>query len=367
MSDRFRKMLIPVAFLLLFHAGCVEKKIEAPKRPDAVPVIVGDAISRKVEYLLNQVGTLIASQQVILRSEIEGRVVEILFTEGGDVKSGDTLIKLDSAKIQAEIRNLESRINQLQIRLANKNRTLERNRPLLEKNLVSRMQFDDLQTEISETEAEIAQAQAKLALEKVLLSDTIIRAPFAGVAGERNLSIGDYLKIGDPVLTIVDLDPLEISFQVPEKYTPSLSLAQTVQLSVAPYPDRVFQGTLFFLAPEIDINTRMLLVKARVANGERLLKPGLFARVKLVTEVHENAVTVPWESIIQTENETYLYTVEEDKAHKVPIRLGQITNEWAELVESGLSPGAQVVLEGKYAVKEGVKVKVQPRPQSSKT
>lgn len=338
--------------------GCTKRKEEVKKETPAVPVITGKTSVRRVEYRLNQVGSLEASQEVTIRSEIEGRIVEIVFSEGSEVKKGQILLLLDAAKIKAEILNLEARIDQLQIRLANKKRTLERIRPLVERDLISQLRFDDLQTEIQEIEEEITQGRSTLAFQKERLSDTVIRAPFDGTADVRNISSGDYLKVGDSVVTIVDLDPLDMTFQVPERFKPRLVIGGEVVLRVDPYPDRTFMGMISFVAPRVDVKTRTFQVKARVDNIQGLLNPGMFARVEVVTDIHESALTAPWESIIQTEDGTYIYTVFENLARKVPVRLGKITSEWAEIFDADLKPGVNVILEGKFAVKDGARVVV---------
>ncbi|MDY6971472.1 MAG: efflux RND transporter periplasmic adaptor subunit [Thermodesulfobacteriota bacterium] len=344
------------SFFFYFCQGCNKNEGKNNNETLAIPVITAEAVTRKVVYTLDQVGTLEAIREVGIRSEIEGSIVEILFDEGRAVERGALLVRLDSAKIQAEIEALEARISQLQVRLANRGRTLERKRPLVNQELVSRIDFDDLQTEIQEIEAEIVWVRADLAHVKERLNDTFIRAPFDGVAGPREISVGDYLKVGESVVEVIDLDPLEMTFQIPEKFSPRISINQEVLLTLSPFPDRRFTGEIFFISPVVDINTRTFMVKARIENKEHVLKPGMFAHVELVTEIHDNALTVPWESIIQTEDETYIYIVKGEVADKFPIRLGKVTDEWAELLGGGLSPGAKVILEGKYAVKEGMKV-----------
>jgi RND family efflux transporter MFP subunit len=363
---KFLYIFVILFFPFFLYQGCAKKKEEGNNKISAFPVITGQTSIRKVVYTLNQVGTLEATQEVTIRSEIEGSIIEILFKEGRGVKKGELLLKIDSTKIQAKIRSLKASIDQLKVRLANRQRTLDRNRPLVEKELISRLNFDNLQTEIKEIESEIAQIRANLALEEERLSDTFIRAPFDGVTGTRNISVGDYLRVGEPVVTVVDLNPLEITFNIPERYSPNISVGQEVFLTVVSFPKIVFKGTIFFISPRVDVNTRNFQVKARVDNSKHLLKPGMFARVELMTEVHENALTVPWESIIHTESEIYIYIVEGNTAKKVPIHLGKTTNEWAEVIDTNIPPGKKVILEGKYAVKDGMKISIKKEKNKEK-
>ena len=324
----------------------------------AVPVTTGTVKVMRIEYILEQVGTLTASQEVMLRSKAQGRVMDIYFEEGKGVKKDDILVKVDDAKIVAEIKNLKARIDQLEIRLENKDRSLERNRSLVEQNLVSKEMYDNLQTEINEIKSQITQAKANLLQQQESLSDTLIRASFNGVAGPRNFSVGHYLKVGDPVVSIVDLKALEIAFKIPEKYKQRLMPDQKVHIVVDAYPEKKFTGEIFFIAPEVSVDTRTFLVKARVDNSEKALNPGMFARAELVTEVHENAVTVPWESIIQTESETYIYIADENTAKKISLRLGKVTEDRAEVLDTHLSDGQTVIVEGKYSVKDGSEIRI---------
>lgn len=348
-------ILITAGLALL--AGCTVKAQESVKINSALPVILGEVTPRRVENVLNQIGTLMARQEVLIRAEAEGLITKIFFTEGKDVRKGDVLVQLDPAKIESQVKNLVAKIDQLDVRLANKKKELERNKPLLKQNLVSSQQFDNLTAEINETEAEIVQAQADLALQRERQADTTIRSPFDGVTGARTLSVGDYLKVGDPVLKVLTPDPLEIQFLVPEKYIPSVRLGQTVQISVEAYPGRMFEGTIFFISPDVDVVTRNIEVKAELGNAERLLKPGMFARISLVTEVREDSLTVPTESLVIAEDETYILVVDEQMtAHKVSVRPGQITKEWTEILDANLPPGVKVIVEGKYSAKDGSKV-----------
>ena len=341
-------------------AGCgseKEQKKQVVKQRDVI-VTTASVAKRKVVYTLEQVGDLRSGEEAMLRAQAAGAVAEILFKQGAGVKKGDVLVRLDDAKTRAEIRNLKARIEQLKVRLAFQQKTLQRNRNLLKRSAIPQQQFDQLASEVKETELAISQVQADLARRKELLTETVIRAPFSGVVGAKIISLGDYLKIGDQVVQVVVLDPLEIGFNVPERYKSKLFAGQKVGLKVASEPDRSFEGSIFYISPMVDVRTRTFLVKAKVDNRERRLNPGMFARVSLVTDVHSDARAVPWSSVIQTENESFVYLVRDGKAVKTPIRLGKVTTEWAEVLEPALKAGEAVIVEGKYAAKDKGKVKI---------
>lgn len=344
--------------LLWGVGGCGrgEKKQEAVT-PTATVVTLGKITARRVEKVLNQVGTISSPKMVTIRAELAAPVEEILFQEGAEVKKDQLLVKLDAAKVLADMRNLEQRIHQLKIRLAHQKRNLERNRPLVKDNLVSQMKYDDLETEIALAQAALAQAQADMSRQKEMLADTEIRAPFAGVVGSKNLSVGDYLKAGEPVVKVVSLDPLEMGFSVPERFKAGIFKGQEVDILTVAYPGRKFIGKVSFISPVVDTHTRSFRVKASVDNPQHLLNPGMFGRLKVTVDVRGNAICAPWASIIQTEKETYIYLVENDKAKKVPVTLGKIESTWAEILEPKLEAGTPVILEGKFMVKDGGEVR----------
>ena len=364
---------ILLGFSTVFFMGCGKKKEEKRVARDmTVPIVTATADKQTVEYILYQVGSLVANQEVTIRTETQGKVLEILFNEGSPVKKGDVLVRLDDAKITADIQSLQAKVEQLEVRLKNRLKSLERNRSLMEQNLVSVERFDDMVTEIDEIKSQIIQTKAGLNRQKENLADTVIRAPFDGIAGERMFSPGHYLRTGDPVVSVIDLNPLKIEFKVPEKYKKNLFLDQDVKLAVDAYPDTKFIGKLSFIDPEVEVSTRTFLIKALVNNDEKMLSPGMFAKAELVAEVRKDAVTVPWESVIQTESETYLYTTDGKTAKKHAIELGKVVGDRVEILNATLAPGEKVITEGKFAAKDGAAVKICTdeticRPEEEKT
>ena len=346
----------PLIFIALLSAtGC--KKAPEQKPEPLPPVTVEKVMAKDIVYKLQRVGSLEAKETVMIKCEAEGRVKGIFFEEGDWVEEGKVLIKIDDAKIKTTMDQLNARLRQTETQLANSIKTLQRKEPLVSEGLVSEQDYDDLVAQIDIEKATLVEIKAQLAHNRELLDDTEVRAPFAGVTSERQISPGDFMRMGDPVVRLVQLDPLEISFQADEKYKQRLRPDQAVTLTVSAYPDRVFNGQVFFISPDIDITTRTFRVKGLVNNAEHLLNPGMFAEVTIETNTHKNALVVPWESVIQLEDEVYVYVIIDNKARKVPVTLGQVGDETAEVL-GDLEAGQFVVVEGKYALHEGMEVEI---------
>ena len=348
------EQIIIIAVALTLFPGCGNQQ-QSEQKKEGIPVTVSEVMSRDVIHRLHRVGSLEAKESVILKAEIDERVIEIFFEEGSMVESGQILIKLNDAKVKAQIDELKSRLRQIDLQLANSKKKLVRKKPLVKKNLVSRQEFDDLKTKIEIEKAAITEIKAQLTYARELFKNTEIRAPFAGATSERLISVGDFLKRGNPVVRMVQLDPLEISFRVDEKYKTRLYLNQPVEITAAAQPKRKFTGTVFFISPDIDVSTRTFLIKSRITNKEHLLNPGMFAHATIITETHKNALMILGESIVQLENESYVYVLNNDKAKKIPVQVLLIEDHEAEVL-GDLKPGHKIVVEGKYALNDGASV-----------
>lgn len=356
MKRSFLIRIFPIVFVMLFSAAGCNNGVEEEPDPRP-PVAVDKVISEDIIYKLQRVGSLEAKETVMIKCEAEGRIQDILFEEGGWVEKDSILIKIDDAKIKTTMDQLKARLRQTETQLANSLKTLKRKEPLVNEGLVSQQDYDDLIARIDIEKATLVEIKAQLAHNRELLEDTEVRAPFSGATSERQVSPGDFMRMGDPIVRLVQLNPLEISFRVDEKYKEYLTPRLPVTVTVAAYPDQTFKGEVFFISPDIDITTRTFLVKGRIDNKMLLLNPGMFAEVTIETKTHKDALIVPWKSVIQLEDETYVYVVTDGTAHKVPITLGQLSEESAE-VFGDLEPGQAVVTDGKYTVKDGTAVKI---------
>jgi len=352
---RIKVNLLPLIFIIATTFwGCGSK--EAPSTKEiAIPVTLGKVKSMDVHHTIKQVGTLDANETVMVKSEAKGKIKKIFFEEGKRAKDGEILVKLDDAKIKAEIKSIEASILQLQAHLNNTKRNVLRNKDLLRDGVIDQKAYDDIITQKEMGEASIKEAEAKLSLANERLNDTSINSPFDGFTSERLVSIGDYIGVGDPIVKIVQTDPLKLAFRVPEKYAHSITVGKRALVTVEAYPKEEFSGTIYFISPDIDTSTRTFLVKAKIPNQENKLNPGMFANAKLTTEIHHNAKVTPWETLVVKEDENYVFRVDSDRAKKVPVKIILVFEGQAE-VEGSLSPGAYVVKEGKFSLKDGDRI-----------
>ncbi|MGE3936339.1 MAG: efflux RND transporter periplasmic adaptor subunit [Rhodospirillaceae bacterium] len=311
---------------------------------EAAPVRVGEMRRTAVA-----VGTLLANEMVVVRPEIAGRVAEIGFREGQTVRKGELLLRLDDSTDRAIVA-------QAQAALALARANHERAESLYRSGSGTSRALDEARAKLLNDEAVLVLSQARLVKMR-------IDAPFAGIVGLRKVSVGDYLSPGAEVANLAQIDPLKVDFRVPEIYLPAVAEGQTVAIEVDSYPDRVFAGEVFAIDPMVDPAGRSIVMRARIANPDGHLRPGLFARVTLTLRARDNALFVPEEALVPAGEGVTVLRVVDGKVEPVPVKLGERLGTEVEVL-SGLAPGDQVITAGQLKVRPGMPVKVAP-PQSA--
>lgn len=311
-------------------------------------VVAVPAVRQPVHETLALVGSFTANEQVEIKSESEGFVESIGFTEGQEVPKGTLLVTLDESKLKAGLEEAES-----SLKLSRQ--TFERAKELLEAKLISQQEYDQASSRLGADEAAVS-------LRRRQLRDAMVVAPFKGVVGARQVSPGQLVNRAMTLTWLVDLDPVKVEFNVPERFLGQVQVGQTIEVTVAAWPDRKFRGKVFFVAPFVDPVTRTVLMKAAVPNSDRLLKPGMFANLDLTLQVRADAVVIPETALSQIldGNRAMVMVVEAGdtvavRAVKVGLRLpGSI-----EVVE-GLTGAERVVVEGLQKIAPGMKVQLAP-------
>ena len=286
---------------------------ENAQQAKAFPVEVTKVSFEKVEHYLDAIGSFLPEDEVTVSTEVEGIVEKRFVDEGDRVKKGDSLIKIDDEAFRFQREEAEASLKEAEERLKNAELTLKRINQLLEEKVIDRQKYDDTVTQFNLSRATLENVKAKLKRYRKSLRDTLIVSPLGGVVSERMISEGEYVKVGTNLLKIVDIDPLKLSFALPEKFSGQLKIGQTVEVEAKAYPGKIFTGNVYFISPQVNLNTRTFEVKARVANANYQLKPGFFVDVKLFLDVNENAMVLPEGAVVMREGRYVVLIVQGEK------------------------------------------------------
>lgn len=301
------------------------------------------------------VGSLNSDESVTLASEIAGRIDKISFREGQPVTAGTLLFKLDDSVYHAER-------EQARAGMSLSERNHERALELFERKLVSARERD-------EAAAKLAVDRATLALAEARLAKTRITAPFNGVVGLRQVSPGDYINPGQPLAPLEALSVLKADFRLSESALSRIKVGQVLNLEVDAYPGEIFPGKVYAIDPILAEASRSIGVRARVPNERGRLRPGLFARVKLVISEKPNAIMVPEQAIVPQGEKLFVYVIEDGKAAMRPVVLGLRTGGRAEIL-SGVQAGDLVITAGVQKIGPGAPVmaiNLMPPPSAGST
>lgn len=320
-------------------AGGAGGAAPAPK-PVAVEMAVVEAQGFSDE--LSAVGTLKAAESVVLRPEVSGRVARIGFRDGAVVRRGDLLIALDATIPDAEV--AQARAN---VELART--TFKRNQELLAKKFISPQALDASAATLKVQEAALRLAQAKAAKMRIV-------APFAGVVGLRDVSVGGYVKEGEELVNVEDLSSLRVDFRLPETHLGRLRSGLPLEISSDALPGQTFTATVEAVDPQIDAAARSIAVRARFDNREGKLRPGMFVRVRLVFGERKGVLMIPEEAVIPGAKPR-VFRVVNGQAEAVPVRLGVRRDARVEVSE-GLAAGDLVVTAGQMKLRPGASVRM---------
>jgi membrane fusion protein (multidrug efflux system) len=296
---------------------------------------------------LRVVGSVIADESVTLRPEVAGRIASIAFDEGQAVTAGQVMFTLDPAEAEAQVASSEAATKLWQLKF-------DRARDLLNRSVMSQQEYD-------ETQATLKESRARLELERVRLQKTVIRTPTAGVAGLRQVSVGDYVEIGDELVTVDATDPVKLDFSIPEQHIARIGVGQSLMVSVQAYPGRTFTGTVYAVDPRLDVSQRSLRARGRIANPDGALRPGMFAQVDVVITRREQALWVPEEAIVPRSGEQFVFRIDDGRAMLTPVRLGVRRVGSVEILE-GLKSGDTVVTAGHTMLRDQSPVRVVDLP-----
>jgi membrane fusion protein (multidrug efflux system) len=296
---------------------------------------------------LPSVGTITPTRGVVISSEVAGIVRHIHFDSGQTVETDDLLVEFDAEVDIAEAAALDAE-SKLAVT------TRDRLQRIVKENLGSRADLDEAQAQVDSTRAEVAAKEATIRKKS-------IRAPFGGELGIRRINPGQYLAPGDPIIELVDLDPIYAEYTLPERYLGDVSEGQEIRVTVAAWPGRDFPGKISAISPNIEQSSRSVQVRAILENPEGLLHPGMFADVHTLLPQKAAIMTLPERAITYNPFGNSVFVVHEEQGNKTVKRIqvvtGNVTNGRVEIV-SGLEPGLEVVTDGHNKLRNGQTVSI---------
>jgi len=338
---RKSKITLPLAALALL-AGCGGGEAKQRERPAPLVKVAAATTMRFVERI-EAVGTARANEQVTLAAPVTERILRLNFDDGGYVRRGQTIAVLAQGEENAQLNEAQAREREARQQLA-------RIDALRKRGFATKSSLDT-------QSALAAQARAQAAGARATIGDRVVTAPFSGWVSLRTISAGAVVTAGTEIATISDVSSIKLDFPVPETLLAAIRTGQTIEARAAAFPDRPFRGTIADIDPVIDPNTRAVTVRARLANPDRALKPGMLLTVGIET-APRMSLSVPELAVVGEGDGRFVYTLTPDgSAKRVPVRTGVRSEGRVEIVE-GLRPGQKVVTEGVVKLSDGMKVRV---------
>ena len=351
-------------------AGCgsqAAKNARASAPPPAVPVGVATVKQRDFDVYLNGLGTVQAYYTVSLKTRIDGQIMQVNFREGQDVKTGDLLIVVDPRPYQVALAQAEANLAKDQAQLVNAKAQYERNNVLYQQGVVAKQDLDTLQASFGTYDATIAADKAAIDSAKLNLTYCYIKSPINGRVGLRQVDPGNYVTAasGTAMLTITQLHPIAVVFTLPEDQLPQVQqrMRKGGALEVDAYSrddqTKLGTGKLETVNNQIDPTTGTVRLRATFQNRNNELFPNQFVNARLLLDVKSGTTVVPQAAIQRSPQGTFVYVVDTDQTARVrPVNAGPSEGDDVS-IESGLSPGELVVVEGADRLRDGSKIELQ--------
>jgi RND family efflux transporter MFP subunit len=387
-------VIVPVFVAAVVGCGTGVKGESSSTGAAAPPLAVTTtaSIERPIRRFLEVTGTLAPQEEAEVAAEVQGRVIATPVERGTRVADGDALIRIASTEMEAQVAEADANAAQIVGRLgladgsefqvdrvpevANARANLqlaegdfERAKMLFDRQLLSKADFDsrNAQAEVARRQYDIARngavqqfqallaARARVSLAKKALADTVVRAPFAGVVGQRLVSVGDYVARGTKVASVLRTNPLRVNLTVPQQYSAEVAVGRPVLLEVDAAPGQRFEGQVRYVSPALQTDSRTLVVEALVANDKGVLKPGSFATARIEQASERPAVLVPAASVRTVSGTSRVYVISADRAEERIVTVGQSVDDLVE-INTGLKAGENVATSNLDKVVDGAQI-----------
>ena len=368
----FRRILYWIVALTLvfvtFWFGFTRKSLEKQEEKKIVPVEVEMVGTGSIEKTIELTGWIKANQVVDVASKVAGRVESLRIVseqgtsvpveEGITLRKGQQLAIIDHDVYVAQLEAVDAAVRSREVERADAEREKKRIVALYEGGSATQQNRDKAMTAAELAAASLNMAKANLELAQINLRESTIVSPIDGIVTTKHVDEGNMVRIGDRIVTVADMKIVKVVVAVAEKYGGNIVVGMPAKIRVDTFADRVFDAQVYSVYPALDTQTHTIQVEIRLDNSEMLLKPGMFARVILVTQVQKEVIVVPRDVVLGGKiDEPYVYVAENGIAHKRIVKLGITQADRCEITE-GLKPGEKLVVNGMHSLKDGVSIEV---------
>ncbi|MBI5598828.1 MAG: efflux RND transporter periplasmic adaptor subunit [Deltaproteobacteria bacterium] len=355
------KRAMAVFFIVTMTAGlfgCKGKDNSGGRiTPESVyNVRVWKAVKEDVPQAIAAVGTLEPEEEVEVSAEVSARLTRVFRDEGAMVGSGERLALLDEETFRLKVSRANADLERALSDLDFAFKDLERKEALFREGIVSKENHEESVMRKKAASAMAESAKAALSLAERDLENSRVKAPFSGVLSEKYVSTGGYVREGEKLFKLMNINPVKVSAGIPERYLGAVSAGQTVSLRVAPVIGE-FMGRIYFISPHIDDATRTFEIKARIKNPDGVLRPGFFADVTITTGMKKGIFLVPENGVVTRDDKRFVFVVKDGAVEERAVVIGERAMGKIEVIK-GVEEGETVVKDGAHNLKDGSKVNV---------
>lgn len=355
MSVRLLAALGPA--LLSVACGAAQPDVEEigagqTLQSDIVPVETLSLRPVSHDDVFEVAGLIAADEDVVISSEIAGRITQIAFDQGDSVGKGQLLVRLDDAAVQAQIRRLKATINREKSQLALAQKDRDREARLFEDGVGAEKAFDDADSRVQMIAEMVKEAEAACEEAVVLESKHDIYAPLSAKVAERSVSMGEYVNPGTPVAHLVKIDVVKLEFALAERDVPHVRVGQELEFTIDAYPDLALKAPISLISPAGSGMTRTFAVTLQLRNPEdRPLLPGMSGRARVIRAQYEGVYLLPEDAVLRGGEGPYVYLVKDAKAVREKVEVVSSLGPMA-VVRAGFSPDSEAVILGQHALSE---------------
>jgi len=347
---------------LSFGFGFRKETRKTEEKEVKVPVEVEKVKRERIKKTIDTYGNILPYKRVIIYSKVPGILEKLYFDEGDRVKEGELLAEIEHKELELSIKGLKASLKMAEIELARIKKDFKRISFLYKEEVVSSQQYDNIKAGYEAAKARVESIKANLSLAEKKLKDSYITAPFSGIiekkfVDEGEMITGSSMMKSSPIYSFIKVDKVKIIGEVAENDFPCLKTGMKVFIKVDAYPEKLFEGKVTDISPSIDPLSRTGKVKVEIDNPQYKLKPGMFARMKIIVKERKNTLVINEKSIFKENSKFFVWVVKNGKVRKRYVEKGIEERGKVEILK-GLEEGEEVVIEGGIGLKEGMEVEV---------